>query len=108
KRKRKPMPVMKPKSEAPVPEPLRPYLFYGVGVEYEGNREPEAPCPLCGSDDRFYIARETGLFNCKKCGESGNLYIFLKRLLDRSRVRTKDSDYAELGNERGIAPGVLR
>lgn len=33
-------------------------------------------CPFCG-DDRYklYVNKETGLFDCKLCGNSGNLYM---------------------------------
>lgn len=33
------------------------------------------PCPFCGTEkDKFYVNRETGLFDCKICGEKGNFF----------------------------------
>lgn len=33
------------------------------------------PCPLCGADtEKFYVNTKKGLFNCKKCQQSGNLF----------------------------------
>lgn len=37
-------------------------------------------CPFCGKEHHFYIAKETQLFDCKKCGEFGNIYKLLKQL----------------------------
>jgi hypothetical protein len=30
-------------------------------------------CPLCGKNGHFYIQRDTQLWDCKKCGEEGNI-----------------------------------
>lgn len=33
------------------------------------------PCPLCGSNKgKFYVNKEKGLYDCKICGERGNLF----------------------------------
>lgn len=37
-------------------------------------------CPFCGKVRHFYISKQTQLFDCKKCGESGSIYKLLKRL----------------------------
>lgn len=37
-------------------------------------------CPFCGKERHFYISKETQLFDCKKCGESGSVYKLLKHL----------------------------
>ncbi len=37
-------------------------------------------CPLCRKEKHFYVNRFTGLWDCKKCGESGNLYQLKARL----------------------------
>lgn len=42
-----------------------------------------ATCPFCGKEEHFYISRKTGLWDCKKCGEMGNLYKLL-RFLDKT------------------------
>lgn len=37
------------------------------------------PCPFCGDEkERFYINKETGLYQCKKCNEKGNFFKFKK------------------------------
>lgn len=37
-------------------------------------------CPFCGKARHFYISKQTQLFDCKKCGEYGNIYKLLKHL----------------------------
>lgn len=37
-------------------------------------------CPFCGKEQHFYISKSTQLWDCKKCGESGNIYKLLKFL----------------------------
>lgn len=39
-----------------------------------------ADCPYCGKNQHFYINRKTQLFDCKKCGEAGNIISLLKHL----------------------------
>ena len=35
-------------------------------------------CPFCGKESHFYIDKTTQLFDCKKCGEHGNIYKLLR------------------------------
>ena len=40
-------------------------------------------CPICHDTKKhFYMQSETGLWDCKKCGESGNLFQLKKYLGD--------------------------
>jgi DNA primase len=56
-------------------------LFDG-GVRPGGHNKQEyiAKCPFCLKDKHFYINRKTQLFNCKKCGEEGNIFKLLQFL----------------------------
>ena len=40
-------------------------------------------CPFCGKERHFYISKKTQLFDCKKCGEAGNVFKLL-RYLDKT------------------------
>lgn len=40
-------------------------------------------CPFCGKEQHFYINKKTQMFDCKKCGEFGNIYKLL-RFLDKT------------------------
>lgn len=55
-------------------------------------------CPFCGKDNHFYIQRHTQLFDCKKCGEDGNIFKLLNHMgklyligdfksIDRTRIK---------------------
>ena len=37
-------------------------------------------CHFCGKAQHFYISKATQMWDCKKCGEYGNIYKLLKRL----------------------------
>ena len=53
-------------------------------------------CPFCGKESHFYISRKTQLWDCKKCGEYGNIYKLLKfldktYLLQGSTIEIRDN-----------------
>lgn len=37
-----------------------------------------ATCPFCGKEGHFYINKVTQVWDCKRCGESGNIYKLLR------------------------------
>jgi DNA primase len=37
-------------------------------------------CPFCGKNEHFYVSKEKQLFDCKRCGENGNIYKLLNFL----------------------------
>ncbi len=39
-----------------------------------------ATCPFCNKELHFYINYDTGMWDCKKCGETGNIVTFLNKL----------------------------
>jgi len=65
-------------------------------------------CPYCGKDKHFYIQRDTQMWDCKKCGEEGNiikLLHFLGKLfllgdfksIDRTKIKMlEDEDDEEI------------
>lgn len=93
------------------PQPIRPYIFHGVDLDFSNKRhktEAVGECPFCDKDDHFYVNKSTGLFDCKVCGESGNPVIFLRNLHAVSLEATADEDYEALSEERGIPAAILR
>lgn len=100
-------------------ETLKPYTFHGVRCDPIGEEEARADCPFCGKAGHLFIAlqsrkhpdgrvSEPGMYLCQRCGESGNLCTFLRRLWEVSREATTDTDYRSLSKDRGISPEVLR
>lgn len=37
-------------------------------------------CPFCGKESHMYVDKKTQLFDCKRCGTSGNIYKLLRYL----------------------------
>lgn len=58
-------------------------------------------CPMCGKSNHFYINRNTNLWDCKSCGEDGNIFkllAFLDKLfllgdfksIERTKIKLLD------------------
>lgn len=91
-----------PKLVKETPEALRPFTHHGVSIDLSSaaGGQVTGECPNCGRDGKFYIATETGLWDCKVCGEKGNAIIFLRELWKKSDEATKD--YSDLATSRKI------
>lgn len=50
------------------------------GFRYGNNGEMITTCPYCSKEKHFYINKRTQLFDCKKCGEDGNIIKLLNFL----------------------------
>lgn len=66
-------------------------------------------CPICGKAKHFYINRSNQMWDCKKCGEEGNIIALLSQLgklfmlgefksIDRTRISLL-SEYAQYDEE---------
>lgn len=53
-------------------------------------------CPFCEKEKHFKVSEEDGRFQCFRCGEKGNLYTFLRKLLDIALENTDKEDYVKL------------
>ena len=90
-----------PKIQSKQPEKLRPYLFHGIDLTWkDGDTQAVGECPFCGKEGHFIVSIETGQWDCKVCGESGNHYVFLKKLWTKSFEET--TDYLVLQESRGL------
>src|SRR5262249_25388450 len=85
-------------------------LFKFFGYEFKVNGSAEAlaeACPWCGKD-KFHVNVDTGLYNCKPCGESGNATTFLTWIHAEHLAQTTTEHYLTLKQKRGIATQTLR
>lgn len=83
------------------PKGLKPYTQYGLDVYCPpGSTEGIANCIYCDSEGKAYINGETGLYNCKVCGESLNPVGWLRHVYKISSEST--CNYAELAAERKL------
>lgn len=84
------------------------YAVHGLCLTATGSNQGTGTCPHC-SDDRahFFVSLETGQWDCKHCGEQGNYNSFLRSRWQKCLSKTKDREYQELSNERGIPVAIL-
>lgn len=66
-----------------------PYLSHGMDLNPVGS-QAVGYCPLCGKEGKWYCSVETGLWDCKSCGEKGNALTFLRKLADVGDTTTVD------------------
>jgi len=56
------------------------------GIKYsEANGELVADCVFCGKEKHLYFSAETSQYDCKVCGEQGNIYTLVKHLGDENK-----------------------
>jgi hypothetical protein len=86
-------------------------VFQTFGVVFpvvNGNCNIRAEaCPWCGKA-KFYVNMETGQYDCKHCGQKGNVTTFLTWIHRQCLEQTTADHYSQLGRKRGIAPQTLR
>jgi hypothetical protein len=92
-----------------LPQTLRPYEH--LGIEFLADQdlskvdEARAYCWFCEHDSaKFYINTNSGLYNCKHCGESGNTNTFLSAFIDIFVAATTDTHYKNLAKRRSGIP----
>lgn len=52
-------------------------------------------CPFCGKAKHFYISKDTQKWDCKKCGEAGNIYKLLKHFGKLYLLQGKTIEFTE-------------
>lgn len=76
---------------------LGPFIFHGVQFsDIPEQGQATGDCLFCGKDNHFYVNPETGQWDCKRCGENGNIVNFLGKILDLWLPRTTKADYLRL------------
>lgn len=95
-----------------LPEKLQPYEMLGLDMSFgQGDDEALADCPWCGRENKFAINIKTGVWRCYVCNEGadngkafkgGNVYVFIRMLLDASFKATEPGDYAKLAKDRKL------
>src|SRR4029077_19766942 len=57
------------------------------GIKLKGRTERVGPCPVCGGTDRFSVNTSKQVFNCRGCGQGGDV-IAMVQLIDRCGFMT--------------------
>lgn len=87
---------------------LRFYNFFNCDFTPVGKDNHKSDCPLCLKEEHFFVNDKTGQFNCKKCGETGNVYSFMTKFHAMSLSNVTDEDYEELSSLRGISAETFK
>lgn len=72
--------------------------LFPKGKARENSNHIITTCPYCNKEKHFYINKKTQLFDCKRCGEVGNIFKLLHKLgklfllgefksIERSRIK---------------------
>lgn len=80
----------------------------GVYLGEDGTSQMIGDCPFCGKEEHFYANKNTGQWDCKICGESGNLISFMTNIQDVLCDATSDERYEELHQLRHIPTATLK
>ena len=68
--------------------------------EYEGNYI--ADCPFSGKEKKLYVNLETGQWDSKVAGVSGNHYMFMRQFYDWCAGCTSEAELVELGINKSL------
>jgi hypothetical protein len=80
---------------------LAPFEFHGLGLD-RSREQAAGDCPFCRREGKFFVSTATGQWDCKVCGERGNVWTFLRALHKISDEKTGNEDVDALAAERGL------
>src|SRR4051812_11183676 len=91
-----------PKVASPIPEMIRPYIFHGLPLDWEGREWASCDCPNCGrGGDKFAVNVVEGHYRCVVCEfHGGGWTLFLRWLWEKSNEAT--TEYDEFAHDRGL------
>lgn len=94
--------------EERVENKLAPFERLGMDLVRLPNGNAIGDCPLCGKPGHFFVDSETTQWDCKRCGESGNVISFMTKLALLMAKETHDIDIQRLSALRGIPVAGLK
>ena len=87
---------------------VRLFSSHGLNFTDKGGSQVVGDCPFCDKEEKFYVSKSKGQYHCKSCGEKGNGYTFLTKLMEQCRKGTTSQQYKTFGRDRGISEAVLK
>ena len=85
-----------------------PFKCHGVRFHGKTGDKVIGNCPFCGKEKHFYADVNSGLWDCKVCGEKGNVITFLGKVAQAVFEATTVDDYKALSKLRGLPVDALR
>lgn len=77
--------------------------FFGANFEKYSEIEWSGDCLMCGASKKVYVNNVKGLWDCKRCGASGNQSSFLNQFYSKmAKVRPSNEAYVKLEETRGL------
>lgn len=85
-------------------------MFEWFGLDFKKATESEytSTCPFCNKKNHFYVNSITGQWDCKACGDGGNVLTFLKKYSNMIYEQTSKQEYRQLAKARGLPVKALR
>lgn len=83
--------------------------FEQLGVQVKGTtgNQKFGVCPFCDGDKKFYFSPDSGMWDCKKCGEKGNIEQFIDKM-HGIFADCKATELQKLAEDRGIPGPIMR
>lgn len=82
---------------------------YGANISLvTGAAQLNGDCPFCGREKKFWVSADSGLWDCKVCGESGNLMTFLSKVLEYTKDDANEQHWEDLEKHRGIPRKIFK
>jgi len=81
---------------------LKGFKKYGFIVNSNTPTQAIGDCVFCGKENKFYVNKTNGLWDCKVCGRKGNYQHFLEEMHKASVKQIIYSDLLKLSANRGL------
>ena len=85
-----------------LPQKLKIFQDHGVSLSDESGNQLIGYCPFTGREGKFYINRDTLLWDSKTGGQSGNVHDFLRLIASHYAQSISDEQVAALARDRGL------
>ncbi|MHC4676122.1 MAG: AAA family ATPase [Planctomycetota bacterium] len=80
----------------------------GIELRKSSGNQMVGDCPFCDKAGHLYVNKETGQWDCKVCGKSGNPINFMTGMMSILQGTTRRQDRQSLAKERGIYSLMIR
>lgn len=87
---------------------LNGFRTHGVELQRSAGNQAVGDCPFCAKEGHFYVNKETKLWDCKRCGESGNFEDFLGAVGKSCAEALTEDRLGELAKDRGLPVSAFR
>ena len=90
-----------------VPTKLAPLEAHGVNFTHASGEQMVGDCPFCSKAGHFYANPSTGQWDCKSCGEEGNVLTFLGLITNCYAEQVTSKHLSQLAKDRGLPDGAF-